>query len=200
VSGSAGADFRGLNIGRDSGESKVHDPDLAPVIEHDVRRLKIAVQHAMLVGGGNAGAKLARDLDGFVLRKTADLAQQRRQVLAGDVLHADEGHTVGFANIKDAANVRMGDVAGDAHLAMEASQRRSVLYQSFGKQFQRDILVELEVFRAIDLAHAPSSHKRDNAIAVRQQGAGNDASAFGAQRDYGDLAARRRGWWRRYRM
>ena len=42
------------------------------------------------VRGGQARADLARDLERAVFGETADAAQQRREVLAVDVLHRQE--------------------------------------------------------------------------------------------------------------
>ena len=87
VGGRAG-DALGHRTGR--GEAEVHDADPAGAVEHDVRGLQIAMDHAALVGGREAGADLPRDLERLVLRQTADTPQQRRQILAVHVLHRQE--------------------------------------------------------------------------------------------------------------
>ena len=84
----AGADV--VDAAGDGREAEVGDADAALAVEHDVRRLQIAVQHAAFVRGGQAGADLARNLDGLVLREAADAPQQRRQILAVHVLHGQE--------------------------------------------------------------------------------------------------------------
>ena len=45
------------------------------------------MQHASLVGGCEAGAELAGDLDGLVAGKAADPPQERAEVFAVDILH-----------------------------------------------------------------------------------------------------------------
>jgi hypothetical protein len=47
------------------------------------------------------------DCERAVLRKAADSFQKRRQVLAVDVLHGQEGVAVHFVDVVHAADVRM---------------------------------------------------------------------------------------------
>src|SRR5215472_14453417 len=58
VGGSSGG-----NVGNvaDGGETEVHDADFPGAVEHDVRRLEIAVKHAALVRGREPSADLPRD-------------------------------------------------------------------------------------------------------------------------------------------
>ena len=60
----------------DASEAEVSDSDLPGGVEHDVGRLEIAMDHAALVSGGEAGADLPRDLERALFRKAADAAQQ----------------------------------------------------------------------------------------------------------------------------
>src|SRR6266852_4375218 len=55
----------------------------------------------------------------------------------------------------------------DAHFRMEPRQRPSVLGQRGGQKFNRHNLAELQIFRAIDFAHAAAPGERNHAIAVR---------------------------------
>ena len=73
-----------------AGEAEVRDADPPRAVDHHVGRLEVAMQHAALVRRREAGAELPRDLDRLVLRQPADAPQQRRQVLAVDVLHREE--------------------------------------------------------------------------------------------------------------
>src|SRR5260370_15990177 len=50
---------------------------------------------------------------------------------------------------------------------MEPRQRPSVLGQRGGQKFNRHNLAELQIFRAIDFAHAAAPGERNHAIAVR---------------------------------
>jgi len=150
------------------------------------------MQHAVIVRHGDSGAQLARDLDGLVLREASDAAQERSEVLAIDILHADEGHPVRLADVEDAADVGMRDLARDAHLAMETRECDAIQHELFRQEFQGDVLVEFQVFGAIDLAHPAASDERDDAISVGEERAGKDASALGTERCAGTARSRRR--------
>ena len=68
-------------------QTEVGDAQLALPVEHDVARLQIAMHHAFVVRGGQAGAELAGDLQRLVLRQPPDAPQQRGQILAVHVFH-----------------------------------------------------------------------------------------------------------------
>ena len=127
----------------------------AAAVEHDVGRLEVAVQHALVVRGRQAGAQLPRDLDRLVRRQPADAAEQGGEVLAVDVLHRQEVLAVGLADVVDAADVGVRDLPRDAAPRRgNAAQRARVGAQRLGQELQRHRLAEREVVGAVDLAHA----------------------------------------------
>lgn len=71
----------------DHGESEVGDARLAATVEHDVRRFEVTMDDSESVSCGEAGADFPCDVECFVGRKFSDAPQQRREVLAVDVLH-----------------------------------------------------------------------------------------------------------------
>ena len=135
----------------------------------------------MLVGYGEAGTELPGDFYRFVLRKSTNAAQQIREVFPIHVLHADEGHAVGFANIEYPADVRMRDVARDTYFAMEPRQGSAVLHQLFRQELEGNVLIKLKVLGAINLSHSSPAYKRNDAIAVGQYRSGKYASTFSTQ-------------------
>src|SRR5712691_2097366 len=60
---------------------------------------------------------------------------------------------------------------------MEPRQRPSVLGQRGGQKLNRHNLAELQIFRAIDFAHAPAPRERNHAIAVRDDLPGREPAA-----------------------
>jgi hypothetical protein len=68
-------------------QAKVGQPHAAAPVDHDVRGLQIAMQHAPVVHGGQPGANLPRDFEPLVFGKAADASQQRLQIFAVHVLH-----------------------------------------------------------------------------------------------------------------
>jgi hypothetical protein len=79
---------------RHAREPEVGDPDAPAPVDHDVRRLEIAVDDPALVRGREPEADLPRDLDRLVARRTAQTAEHRGEILAVDVLHDDEDLSV----------------------------------------------------------------------------------------------------------
>ena len=139
----------------DGREAEVGDADVTVAVDHHVRRLQVAVQHAALVRGGDPGADLPRDLDRLVLRKAADAAEQRRQILAVHVLHRQE--RTGRRRRRCRRCGRRCDARWCARCALRcgtARARPGSRSEIVGQELQRDGLSELEVVGAVDLAHA----------------------------------------------
>jgi hypothetical protein len=65
-------------------------------------------------------------------------------------------------HVKYAADVRMGDLAGQLHLAPEAFQERRIPQQIGAQDLQRDSAAEFEVLRLVNFAHsAPAQESYD---------------------------------------
>ena len=148
---------------------------LAAAVEHDVGRLEVAVEDAALVRRGEAGADLARDLEAALLREAADAPEQRREILAVHVLHRQERVPVDLADVVDAADVGMRDLARHAHFGVELRQARGIAIDVRRQELQRDRLPELQIVGAIDLAHAAAAEAADDAVAAAEQRAGSES-------------------------
>ncbi len=159
VDGSAGA-----HLGH-GGEAEVGELHPSATVEHDVGRLEVAVQHALVVGRGQPGAQLAGDLDRLVLGQAADAAQQRRQILAVDVFHRQVVVPLGFANVEHPTDVRVRHLARRPHLVEQELQRGGVGRQLVGQELQRHRLAELEIVGPVDLAHAAAAEQADDPVA-----------------------------------
>lgn len=83
-------------------------------------------------------AEASRNFESFIGGKAADAAQKRAEVLAIDVFHGEEEIPVDFADVIDAADVGMGDAAGDADLVAKSLERGGVAGDFGGKEFQGD--------------------------------------------------------------
>ena len=59
------------------------------------------MEYAVIVGGRQARAQLACDLERLPARQPPDAAQQRDEVLAVDEFHRQEGAAVRFADVVD---------------------------------------------------------------------------------------------------
>src|SRR4029079_1175394 len=171
-------------VGGRGGDPEVGDADVAVAVEHDVGRLEVAVNDAALVRGGDAGAQLAGDVDRLVRREDAEAAEQRREILAVDILHGQEAAAVGVAQVVEAADVLVGDLAGDAQLVVELGEARGVGGGPLGQELERNRLVEGEVVGAVDLAHAAAAEQRDQAIARRDHRPGRKPRRAGGRRQW----------------
>src|SRR3989441_742264 len=138
----ARADFRSLDGRGDAGESKVGDANLSGSIEHDVCRLQVAMDHAAFVCRRKTCANLPRDLRGLIRRKPADSADDRGEIFSIDILHRQKKGSIGFADVKHAANVGMRDLPGSSHFGMKSCQRSGILSKLFRQKLQRHDLTE----------------------------------------------------------
>jgi hypothetical protein len=191
-------DFRagellGRHVGRRAGaerfprrarKAEVGDADAAVAVQHDVRRLEVAVHDAAVVRGGQPGADLPRELDRAILREAPDAAEQRREILAVHVLHREKRVAFVLADVVHAADVRMRDLPREPDLGVELRQPRGIAVDALGQELERDRLPEFEIVRAVDLAHPAASEPSDDAVAVVEHGAGREPSVI-------DVAGRR---------
>ena len=193
----------GVAVAADRRDAEVGDADVAVAVDHHVGRLQIAMQHAALVRRGDAGAQLARELDRLVLRDAADPAEQRREILAVDVLHRQEAAAVGVAEVVQPADVLVRHLARDAQLVVELRELRVVGRDAFGQELQGDRLIERQVVGAIHLAHAAAAEQRDQPVAAGDDRAGCQAAgepccrrSVRGRRSDGDVGVRprRRPW------
>ncbi len=168
---------------------------LPVAVEHDVRRLQIAMDDVAFVRGGEAGANLPRNLERAVFGETADAAEQRCEILAVDVFHRQEGAAVDLVDVVDAADVGVRHLARHAHFGVQLRQLRRIAVDVGGQELERDRLTELEIVGAINLAHPAAPAALDDAIAAAEQRARREATVVdGSGR--GEPAARHAAGWR----
>ena len=123
-------------------------------------------------------AELPRELEGLVLRQAADAAQQRREVLAVDVLHRQEVQP--FDHRRCRRRGRRWDGRPGARCAPRCGTAPSAasLRCAGGKELERDRLVEGQIVGAVDLAHPALPEQAEDAVAAREHGAGGKAAFF----------------------
>ena len=128
-----------------------------------------------VVRGGEAGANLSRKLQRLVLRQSTDAPQQRRQFFALDEFHRKKMAAIDLADVVNAADILMRNLARHAHLAMKARERGGVTQQMIGEKLERDWLREFQIVGAIDFAHAALAEQAHDAITLRQNRARHKA-------------------------
>src|ERR1700693_4940639 len=100
--------------------------------------------------GCQTGADLVRGLQSLVRWQTTYAAQQRRQVLAVDVLHGEKVLAVDFTDVVNATDIRMRNLAGITHLGMKPCESRGIMLERRRKKLQGHNIPELEVLSAVD--------------------------------------------------
>jgi len=188
----AGADLGAGDIRGQRGEAEIRDAHLPRAVDHDVRRLEVAVQDPLGVRGGEAGTDLSRDLDRLLLRRTTDAPDQRGQVLAVHVLHRQETLPAGFPHVVDATDAGVRDLTREPHLVEEARQAVLAALDSRGQELQRNGLAQRQVVGPVHLAHPAAAEQTDDAPAARQHGARREPSVLDPARSR--RAAQRTGW------
>src|SRR6185295_19603870 len=141
--------------------------------DHQVRRLDVAVDDALLVGAAETEGGLgdeARRLG----RGQGTLLELRRQGLAVVVGHDDEELAfLGLVDLEDGAGVRVVERRGRARLLEETlvglDRRADVRRQ----ELERHLAAELDVLRLVDDAHAAPAEALENLVV------GNDAADHG---------------------
>ena len=111
---------------RPLGDAEVeHLGGLAVVVllEEDVLGLEVAVDHAERVRAGQrAGSVSDQTMCAYVVEPTVTL-ETRRERLAAQVLHGDEGGAVPSAVVVDVHHVGATELGFDPSLALESGQR-----------------------------------------------------------------------------
>ena len=83
---------------------------------------------------------------------------------------------VDFADVVDAADVRVRDLPRHADFGVELREPAGVAVDVGRQELQRDRLAELQVVGAVDLAHAAAAQAADDAVAAAEEGAGRKAA------------------------
>ena len=137
------------------GHAKVEN--LRPSVgeEHDIRRLHVAMDDAMLVSLLQSARDLESNRDGvFTRQRTAH--ETRLQRLAVVERHRDEQLSFGcFADLVDRADVGVIERRRSAGLVQEAALRIWSHAKVRRKKLQGDVSTEPLVERSVDHAHRP---------------------------------------------
>ena len=97
--------------------------------------------------------------------------------LAFEQLHGDERLFIGFFHRIDCADVRVIKRRSGEGFALEAFACAGIFSRFFGKKFQRDAAVQLQVFGFVDHAHSAAELSNDavvrNQLVLGEVGAGH---------------------------
>ena len=149
---------------RSDRDAEVGDADAAVVVDQDVGRLEVAVQHALRVRGREAGAQLAGDFE----RPSPTAAGPTRRSSAArssPCTSSIEKNTMPsvFADVEHAADRGMRDLPREPDLVEDRAARRRA---GATDQLQRDRRLEHQIVGAPDVAHAAAAEARDHPVAA----------------------------------
>ncbi len=83
--------------------------------------------------------------------------------------HAVHGRRTVHEDIEDPADVRVRHLPRQERFTLEAGDGPLVLGDFGPDRLQRQVLVQLEIFGLVDLAHAAARHEADDAEAIRDE-------------------------------
>jgi hypothetical protein len=102
------------------GDAEVHHLHLRPGQDDEVRRLDVAVDHALLVRIVERGEQLLHDLEDLDQLEAPAARDELLQLVALGVLHDDEGHGVVAAILVDPDDIGVLQAPARLRLALEA--------------------------------------------------------------------------------
>ena len=144
-------------------QAEVEDLQAAVVGDEDVLGLEIPVRDSVLVRGGQAARDLQCVLHRLAARdRTGGEAVPQR--FAGEELRDRVDDAVVRTEVVDAEEIRVREGGDGFGLALEARERGGVRREALGKDFDRDVAVELRVARAVDLSHASGAERPEDLV------------------------------------
>ncbi len=173
-----GADHRGslgdavAAVGDRAGDAKVHHLDRIRGADHDVGRLDVSMDDAVLVAEVQRLARVGDDLDGPARWQGAVGVHDVAQGDTVDVLHDDVGQRaggrLGLASVVDGDDGRVIQCGGVLRLAPEAEVKAGVAGQIRAQHLDRDIAMQSDVAGQVNLGHTPEAEDFAQFIAVGQ--------------------------------
>ena len=123
------------------------------VVDDDVVRLEVAVDHAAAVGEAGGGEHLDPEVDRVLLAERRLLGDHVLERAPGQALHRDVVGALVLAAVEDADHVGMRQRGGRLGLAAEALHELDVLGEAPVQDLERDLAAEVGVLGAVDVGH-----------------------------------------------
>src|SRR5437870_12928035 len=106
------------------------------------------------VRGFERTADLLHDLDRFLGGELSFLVYEGAEIFTLDVLHGDELHPLGFAQVVNANYIFVGNLASQEQFLLEAIEDGLVAGKIGPNDFQGDWPTQLAVHGSVDRAHS----------------------------------------------
>src|SRR5208282_4779903 len=122
---------------------------------------------ALGMTGVERTTNLLHDAHSLCRRKFLCFRQNALQIFTIDVLHRDEFHAVGIAQVINTYHVLVRDLPGDNQFLLESLENLRTPSQFRTDYYESDQAIDLRVARRVDSAHAPfAKHFHDVAAAA----------------------------------
>ena len=131
-------------------------------LEHDVRALEVAVDDAGFVRRGERGGHLLDERQGFLGAQTPAVREPLGERDARQELHRQKRERLVVEHVEGAADVGVGDAAGEVDLAEEALHRPGVVRDVGADRLEGHALAQDLVLGLVDLAHAAAGDEAED--------------------------------------
>ncbi len=146
-----------------AGQAEIEDLDLQINAKHDVGRLEVAVDDALVVGCFEPHGDLTPDLQGVADRQRARL-DALGEVLALGQFHDQAVPAFGGLETVDAGDIRVLQLREGAGFAFEPRESFRILGERGGQDFHGHVPAQLGVVGAVNLAHPSGADAIDDGI------------------------------------
>ena len=155
-------------LGQDLGQAPVHHLHLAEGPHHDVGRLEVAVDHPLGVGIRQRLRHLQGDGQQArpIGRRVGPLAEDRRERLALDQLHGEEGPVAEAADVVDRHDAGMLQLPADLRLLDEPPGHVGPVGVLLQQHLDRQVAAQVDVAAAQHGAHAAAGDLAGELVAV----------------------------------
>jgi hypothetical protein len=86
--------------------------------------------------------------------------------------------TVHLADVINATDIRVRNLAGIPYLGMKTGQSPGVILERGGKELERHNIPKLEIFSAIYLAHAAATQQSNDSVSFYEDSAWRESRAL----------------------
>jgi hypothetical protein len=85
---------------------------------------------------------------------------------------------VHLTDVINAADIRVRNLTSVPHLSMKPRESRGIILEGGGKKLESYNIPELEIFSAVDFAHAAATQGSDDPIPLNENSAGRESRAL----------------------
>ena len=153
-------------------QAEVHQDRFLFAIDHDVGRFQIAVNDAFAMRVNQSECELADERSGRAFGNRLTRLEEIGQRPALDVGHRDEMHAVDLADVVNRADVGVPEIRCRPGLTVEALDQLLGIGIGEAGRLQRNLAMQLCVFRKIDVSHCADTKPPDNPISPEPLGEG----------------------------